>query len=264
MFFFVYSIFTLTIFDLGQRLIIWPAVWLFPVKRRAIVRRWLRFLAKISLWISRVFGGVRVTTDGTAPAESCLLVMNHQSLLDITISVNAARGPQAVIPTRERYGHGIPGISSLTKLGRFPLITQQPRPSKSEVAGLLQAARDLSNGETTLIIYPEGHRTTDGTILPFMRSGLRLILQRAQRPIYYIVSDGLWHARTVKQAIHSFANSNVSVVIRGPFQPPDKEHLDSFIDDLHARMTATLADIRRTTSSSSQSAAGELEASSAR
>lgn len=264
MFFFVYAIFTLTIFDLGQRLIIWPAVWLFPLKRRAIIRRWLRFLAQISLWISRVFGGVRVTTQGTAPTESCLLVMNHQSLLDITISVNAARGPQAVIPTRERYGRGIPGISSLLKLGRFPLVTQQPRPSKAEVAALLQAARDLSNGETTLIIYPEGHRTTDGNILPFMRSGLRLLLQRSQRPIYYVVSDGLWHARTVKEAIHSFANSDVSVVIRGPLSPPNKENVDAFIDDLHARMTATLAEIRQSVSPPPQPAAGELEASPAR
>jgi 1-acyl-sn-glycerol-3-phosphate acyltransferase len=264
MFFFVYAIFTLTIFDLGQRLIIWPAVWLFPLKRRAIVRRWLRFLAKISLWISRVFGGVRVTTSGTAPTESCLLVMNHQSLLDITISVNAAQGPQAVIPTRERYGHGIPGISSLTKLGRFPLVTQQPRPPKAEVAALLQAARDLSNGETTLIIYPEGHRSTDGNILPFMRSGLRLLLQRARRPIYYIVSDGLWHARTVREAIHSFANSNVNVVIRGPFPPPDKANLDAFIDELQARMIATLAEIRHPAGTPPQPTAGELEASSAR
>jgi 1-acyl-sn-glycerol-3-phosphate acyltransferase len=259
-FFIVYALFTLTIFDLGQRLFVWPAVLLQPVKRRAIVRRWLRFLAKISLWISRVVGGVRVTTQGTAPTESCLLVMNHQSLLDITISVNAAQGPQAVIPTRERYGHGIPGISSLTKLGRFPLVTQQPRASKAEVAALLQAAKDLRNGETTLIIYPEGHRTTDGTILPFMRSGLRLILQRAQRPVYYIVSDGLWHARTVKEAIHSFANSSVTVVIGGPLPPPSKENLDTFIDDLHARMVATLAEIRN---QSHHPAAGELEASAA-
>jgi 1-acyl-sn-glycerol-3-phosphate acyltransferase len=260
MFFFAYSIFTLTIFDLGQRLIIWPAVLLYPVKRRAIVRRWLRFLAKGSLWISRWFGGVRVTTTGTAPTESCLLVMNHQSLLDITISVNAAEGPQAVIPTRERYGHGIPGISSLTKLGGFPLVTQQPRPSKAEVAGLLAAAKDLAAGETTLIIYPEGHRTTDGSIQPFMRSGLRLLLSRAQRPIYYVVSDGLWHARTLKETVHSFANSRVDVVIRGPFPPPAKEDIDSFIDDLHARMTATLAEIRH---QQPQPATGELEASAA-
>jgi 1-acyl-sn-glycerol-3-phosphate acyltransferase len=263
MFFFVYAIFTLTIFDLGQRLIVWPAVLLFPLKRRAIVRRWLRFLAKVSLWISRVFGGVRVTTHGTAPTESCILVMNHQSLLDITISVNAAEGPQAVIPTRERYGHGIPGISSLTKLGRFPLVTQQPRASKAEVAALLQAARDLANGETTLIIYPEGHRTTDGSILPFMRSGLKLLLQRAQRPVYYVVSDGLWHARTIKEAIHSFANSDVEVVIRGPLPPPNKEDVDAFIDDLHARMTATLAEIRQPLPPP-RSAAGELQASAAR
>ena len=261
MFFFVYAIFTLTIFDLGQRLIIWPAVLLYPVKRRAIVRRWLRFLAKGSLWISRWFGGVRVTTTGTAPTESCLLVMNHQSLLDITISVNAAQGPQVVIPTRERYARGIPGISSLTKLGRFPLVTQQPRPSKAEVAGLLQAAKDLANGETTLIIYPEGHRTPDGTILPFMRSGLKLLLSRAQRPVYYIVSDGLWHARTIREAIHSFANSDVTVVIRGPFPPPAKENIDEFIDDLHARMTATLAEIRHQLP---QPASGELEDSLAR
>jgi 1-acyl-sn-glycerol-3-phosphate acyltransferase len=256
MFFFVYAIFTLTIFDLGQRLIIWPAVLLFPLKRRAIVRGWLRFLAKISLWISRVFGGVRVTTSGIPPTESCLMVMNHQSLLDITISVNAAEGPQAVIPTRERYGRGIPGISSLTKLGRFPLVTQQPRPSKAEVAALLGAAKDLANGETTLIIYPEGHRTTDGTLQPFMRSGLKLLLQRTQRPIYYVVSDGLWHARTLKESLHSFANSNVDVVIRGPFPPPAKESIDAFIDDLHERMTATLAEMRHQLP---QPAAGELE-----
>jgi 1-acyl-sn-glycerol-3-phosphate acyltransferase len=187
--------------------------------------------------------------------------MNHQSLLDITIAVNAAEGPQAVIPTRERYGRGIPGISSLTKLGGFPLVTQQPRPSKAEVAALLQAAKDLANGETTLIIYPEGHRTTDGSIQPFMRSGLRLLLSRARRPIYYVVSDGLWHARTLNETVHSFANSNVSVVIRGPLPPPAKEDIDTFIDDLHARMTATLAEIRH---QQPQSAAGELAESIAR
>jgi 1-acyl-sn-glycerol-3-phosphate acyltransferase len=187
--------------------------------------------------------------------------MNHQSLLDITISVNAAEGPQAVIPTRERYGHGIPGISSLTKLGRFPLVTQQQRASKAEVAALLQAARDLANGETTLIIYPEGHRTTDGSIQPFMRSGLKLLLQRSRRPVYYIVSDGLWHARTIKETIHSFANSKVDVVICGPFPPPDKENIDTFIDELEARMTATLAEIRH---QPPQPAAGELEASAVR
>jgi 1-acyl-sn-glycerol-3-phosphate acyltransferase len=260
-FFFVYSVFTLTIFDLGQRLLIWPAVRLQPVKQRAIMGGWLRFLAAASLWISRVVGGVRLTIRGAAPAESCLMVMNHQSLLDIPISVHLARGPQAVIPTRERYAHGIPGISLLTKLGRFPLVTQQPRPSRSELAGLLQAATDLSNGETTLIIYPEGHRSNDGSMLPFMRSGLKLLLQRAQRPVYYIVSDGLWHARTVKEALHSFANSNVDVFISEPLPPPDKQNIDAFIDDLEARMTATLAAIRHQLP---QPAAGALEASTAR
>lgn len=182
--------------------------------------------------------------------------MNHQSLLDITIAVHAANGPQAVIPTRVRYARGIPGISSLIKLGRYPLVTQQTRPSKSEVAALLGAANDLANGETTLIIYPEGHRTADGSIRPFMRSGLRLLLQRAHRPIYYVVSDGLWHARTLKESLHSFADSTVHVEIRGPFPPPDKSSIDPFIDDLHARMTATLAEIR---SQSPGPAAGAFE-----
>ncbi len=250
MFFFVYALFTLTIFDLGQRLFIWPIVLLRPVKRRAVVRVWLRFLAVASLCISRVFGGVRVTFRGTFPTESCLLVMNHQSLLDVTIAVHVARGPQAVIPTRERYGRGIPGISSLIKLGRFPLVTQQARASRADLAALLNAASDLANGQTTLIIYPEGHRTTDGTIHPFMRSGLRLLLQRAQRPIYYVVSDGLWHARNVDEAMHGFANSDVHVEIRGPFPPPEKQAIEPFLDDLEARMSTTLAEIRQSSSQS--------------
>jgi hypothetical protein len=89
-----------------------------------------------------------------------------------------------------------------------------------------------------------------------MRSGLRLLLQRAQRPIYYVVSDGLWHARTIKESLHSFAGSRVHVEIRGPIAPPGKDSIEPFIDDLHARMTATLAEIRAHASSP---AAGAFE-----
>jgi len=253
MFFFVYSLFILLVVDLGQRAIIWPFVLLRPAKRRGVVRLWLRYLANSTLWISRVAAGVHVTFHGTFPKESCLIVMNHQSLLDCGILGRVAGGPQIVIPTRERYARGIPGISSLIKLGRFPLVTQQSRPSKTEVAGLLRATNELAAGETTIVIFPEGHRTPDGSIFPFMRSGLRLLL-RAHRPIYYIVSDGLWHARTLKESVHSFANSRVHVEVRGPFAPPEKSSIDGFIDDLHARMTATLAEIRQRSPESTISA----------
>ena len=246
MFFFVYAIFTLTIFDLGQRLIIWPAVWLFPLKRRAIVRRWLRFLAKISLWISRVFGGVRVTTVGTAPTESCLLVMNHQSLLDITISVNAARGPQAVIPDARKIRPRHPGHILADKTRPFPPrdATAEAR-RKPRLPLCFKPPEISSNGETTLIIYPEGHRTTDGTILPFMRSGLRLILQRAQRPD--LLHRLRWPlARTNAQGSDPLVREQQcaasSFEVR--FRRRTRSTSTLFINELHARMTATLAEIR--------------------
>jgi hypothetical protein len=79
-----------------------------------------------------------------------------------------------------------------------------------------------------------------------MRNGLRLALERARRPVYCVVADGMWHARTFAKALLTFADSQIRVVILGPFPPPAADSIEQFIDQLHQRMTDTLEQLRAT------------------
>ena len=79
----------------------------------------------------------------------------------------------------------------MQKVIRFVVVLALTIPGVAVVA-----ADQVARGELSTLIFPEGHRTRDGEIGPFMRAGLRAILLRAQRPVYLIVVDGLWRART--------------------------------------------------------------------
>src|SRR5919204_576344 len=81
-------------------------------------------------------------------------------------------------------------------------------------------ATRVGRGEQSLLIFAEGHRTKGGSIDPFMKSGLKLILARARRPVYCIVADGMWHAATFAAAARRLAGPRVRAVVIGPFAPP--------------------------------------------
>jgi 1-acyl-sn-glycerol-3-phosphate acyltransferase len=241
----VYFLYLMLAVGVGQRLLVWPLVTLLPGRRRAIVRAWLRLHAHGTLGLARSLADVRLTVDGRIPAESCVVLMNHQSVLDIPIGISLVPGPYPVIPTRARYRHGLPGVSPLTRLARYPFVTQGRKTSREELRALADVAEQVARGEQSLLIFPEGHRTRDGAIGPFMRTGLKLMLPRARRPVYCIVADGMWHARTFADAAFRFAGTRVRATILGPFDiPDDSASLDAFIDTLHRRMDAALASLR--------------------
>jgi 1-acyl-sn-glycerol-3-phosphate acyltransferase len=268
-FFIVYTCYLMTIIGLGQRLIVWPMIVLVPRWRQRIVRGWLRFHARATFAMARLLANVRLSVEGAIAPESCIVVMNHQSVLDIPLGLLLVRGPYPLIPTRDRYKHGLPGISPLGRLAQFPFVSQRRVPSRAELAALNRAAEQVARGERSLLIFPEGHRTRDGNIGPFMRSGLRLLLTRTKRPVYCVVVDGITQSRTFADALVNFAGMNVRATVFGPFPPPDRESIDSFIDTLHERMTAALAQLRTQPSSSpsapsDQPAAGVADSTPAR
>ncbi|MEJ7812173.1 MAG: lysophospholipid acyltransferase family protein [Gemmatimonadaceae bacterium] len=244
----VYFLYLSLVMGLGQRIVIWPLITLFPSRRRAVTRAWLRFHARATFALARSLASVRLTVRGAIGPEACVVAMNHQSVLDIPLGISLVPGPYPIIPTRARYGRGIPGISPLTRLARFPLVSQGRTATRQELLALRDAADQVARGEQSLLIFPEGHRTRDGSIGDFMKSGLKLILARARAPVYCVVADGMWHARTIADATFRFADTSVHAVVLGPFAPPEAAQLDAFIDELHDRMVAALAELRNTAS----------------
>ena len=216
-----------------------------PARRNDIVGAWFRLLANSTIALARIIADVRLEVRGSVPPGSCVAVMNHQSLLDIPIAYSLVSRPYPVIPTRRalRAWHSrhlapvAPGASARSSARparrRAPDVKASPPPPKRWPPGRL-----------SMLIYPEGHRTDDGTISPFMTAGLRAILGRTRRPVYLIVIDGLWHARTTAEALFTFAGTRGKVRVVGPIPPPETDDVDVFIAEMEARMVATLAELR--------------------
>ena len=232
-----------------QRFIIWPIVLIVPAWRAPLAGRWLRLQGRMVMWLSRFAAGGRVTVHGTLPDEPIVAVMNHQSVLDIPVALTLFSGTGPMFPTRDRYEWYIPVVSPICRMLKFPFITQRPATLEQDLAALSLAADRVARGEMSLLIYAEGHRSRDGQIGPFMRRGPRLILSQAKRPVYIIVADGMWGARTFTDALIRLGGSRVRVRIVGPFVPPSPDSASEFLDHLHDAMVEALAELRRDASS---------------
>lgn len=230
---------------IGQRVAVLPLLALFPQRRDAIVRRWLRAQARATLALASTVGGLRYRVGGSIPAEPVVVLMNHQSVLDIPLGIYMVPGPYPIIPTRARYRKGIPGISPLARLARYPFVTQRRPAPRSELIAIGRAADEVAAGHASMLIFPEGHRSRDGEIAEFMRSGLKLVLTRARRPVYCIVADGMWRVRTMADVAFRFSGTRVDATVLGPYEAPaDPGALDAFIDGLRGDMAAALHRLR--------------------
>ena len=190
---------------------------------------------------------MRVTVEGAIGPGPCTVVMNHQSLIDIPIGFSIVPGPLPLVPTRRKYARGYPGVSPLIRVARLPLVGQTRKDLRADLAMIVDAAERSRTGETSFFIFPEGHRTKDGSILPFMTRGLTIALSRIPHPVYCVVGDGMWQARTLADTMVRVAGSRIRVRIIGPFPPPQQEaDIPAFIASLRDRMIATLDEMRLT------------------
>lgn len=242
--FFLYLVFFM---GLVQRLILFPFVWLRPARRTQVLGWWIRLQAWITRSIVVFGGGARVNVTGVSVHESSIVVMNHQSVLDIPIVLSEVRGPAALIPVRTRYRRGIPGISPYLRAAPFPFIGQTRATLESDLAEMERAGDRLASGEVTIALFPEGHRTRNGDIAPFMAAGLKRLIARSSRPVYCFVGDGMWQVRTFADAMSSLSGTRVDVRVLGPFTPPAQaSEIPRFIESLRERMIQTLNEMRST------------------
>lgn len=194
----------------------------------------------------RTIGGARVSSDvPQVPSKpGVLILMNHQSLMDIPIVVRACRPGHPRIVTRARYAKGKPLISHMLKLYQYPLV--EPRATGRE--GLEVLARQAAESPGPLAIYPEGTRTKDGSIGRFKRSGMRAILTARQWEVWMITIDGYWQCAKLQDFRSSVSEIEGKVRVDGPFHAPapdaPDEEVDAFIVSMQETMTANLASLR--------------------
>ncbi len=218
------------LFVLGSlvlRLLLLPGVWLFPDTRFLLVSRYMKWMAT---WIIRLLalGGARFRRTGTIPtAEPVLIVANHQSLLEI-LQVPLVTGPRVpAFVTRRRYARFIPLVSASIRLLNCPIVDPKRDPAGA-VEAVRRGARELPHG---LLIFPEGHRSRTGELLPFRTSGFVAILTERPQPVYLLLNDGAFRVRRFVDLIFRVHLIDLVSEVMGPFSPPPEPERASGVSD---------------------------------
>lgn len=234
--------------DLVQRFVIAPWVKLVPSQRKAVLARWQQLMASLVLNSVSKVGGAKIPELPEIPAdEGTLILMNHQSVLDIPLVVASLDGASPKIVTRKRYERWIPLISHMVRLYQYPLVdpTANRSESKKMLAGIREAAR---SSDVPLVIFPEGGRTRDGQIRPFQSTGVKLILRQRRWTVWVVVADGFWQRARFRDFMEGMADIDGRVAVRGPFAWDDpRADAEAFLREIEDTMQQELDELRAAT-----------------
>lgn len=153
---------------------------------------------KLIKWLCRMFLRsffIRVKMIGREkidPAKTYIFMSNHVNIFDVFLLYgyipNFARG----VELDSHFSWPIWG-QVITRFGNIPISQKH---FQSALNSLNKAEEAIQNG-TSIIILPEGHRTKDGKILPFMR-GPFLMAKKAKADIIPTAMIGAFKIKRVR------------------------------------------------------------------
>lgn len=218
-----------------------PMALLRPSRQRTYLSRYMKIMAGGLLHLLRA-GGARFQMTGVIRTESpVLIVMNHQSLIDI-LSLTMMSQPQVpAFVTRSRYARFIPAVSPAVRMLGGPVVDPKRDP-RGSLAAVREAAPRQRHG---LILFPEGHRSRDGEIQPFKTAGAQATLGAHPMPVQTVVTDGGWKTRRFVDFVFKVHLLRVRTEVLGlDPAPPREEDVPAFLQGLRERMRAHLARMR--------------------
>ena len=155
-------------------------MWLFNSKNRAIRKFWGRS--------QRFFGGYKLEVIGQFSDEANILLINHQSMLDIIVLEEIH--PKNICWIAKAQIGKIPIIGKILSL---PKMIAVERENKHSLIKLLSEAKDRVENGRVLAIFPEGTRSQTKELLPF-KGGAKLLVEKLNlkvQPIVIVGSDAM-------------------------------------------------------------------------
>jgi 1-acyl-sn-glycerol-3-phosphate acyltransferase len=230
--------------DVWGRLVVQPVGRFFPERKEAVVSRHVRGMRSATLWILRNIGRARIDTAPRIPCRSgVLIVMNHQSLIDILVASEMVADGYPRYVTHYRYATGIPLISHMIRMmGSIPVYPGQM--GKEQLEHLAETGR---TAEHPIVLYPEGHRTKDGEIRPWKRGALDAFLSARDWTVHVVVLDGLWQAARIPDFVGNLTRVRCRVESAGVFEYDGRGRAshDEFVERIRAAMCDKLSEMRR-------------------
>lgn len=184
-------------------------------------------------------GGARFVLRGRIPtAEPCVVLMNHQSLLDIvTTTLMGDPYVPAFVPRRRYARWYVPLVGACIWLLECPVVDPK-RDLQGAIDAMRRAATETHHG---LLVFPEGHRTLDGEVRPFKVAGTVAVLSERRLPVYAVVGDGFWFGRRLVDFLLNVHRLRGETEVLGPFAPPaDPGDIPDFVQSIRARIVERL------------------------
>lgn len=231
--------------DLVQRTVIALRVRLRPSRRVQVLGGWIHLMAALVMRTLGKIGGASLPQpERIVPcAPGVLIIMNHQSVLDIPLVVETVDGYPRII-TRARYHRFIPLISHMIRLYQYPVVDPSAN-ARDLLASLDSMTREARDSRVPVAIFPEGTRTKDGEIGRFKTRGLSHILKTREWTVYVFVADGFWQTAKFKDFLRGMAHIDGRMAYLGRVEWPDPTaDTEPFIGELRQMMIRGLRDLR--------------------
>ncbi len=171
-----------------------------------------------SLWGEAIlFGsGIRVRVRGISnldPDYPCIYMSNHQSNFDIPVLLSRLKVQFRWLAKKELFQ--IPLFGHAMKQSGSISIDRSDR--MAAIRSLKQTAETIRSG-VSVVIFPEGTRSTDGNIRDFKKGGF-VLASESGVPIVPVILHGTRAIMPKKQI--AITPGNVFMEIRPPVRPQD-------------------------------------------
>ncbi|MGA8042098.1 MAG: lysophospholipid acyltransferase family protein [Terracidiphilus sp.] len=168
-----------------------------------IARIWARACILASGSRLRILGAENLRRHSVA-----VYAANHTSYMDTPVVFAALPFQFRILAKKELWAMPFIGWH-LNRSGQIPINTDNPRATLSSLGA---AAKAVRNG-MPLFVFPEGGRTTDGALQPFMNGAAYLAI-RAQVPLVPIALHGVYDLLPIHT--HHFYSGTLTLIAGEP------------------------------------------------
>src|SRR5271166_3302410 len=201
-------------------------------KKGNVQHRIARIWARTCVWVSG--STLRVTgAENLGKHPVAVYACNHTSYMDVPVIFAVLPFQFRILARKQLWT--IPFIGwYLNRSGQMPIDTANPR---STLSSLGAGARALRSG-MALFVFPEGGRTLDGHLKPFL-SGAAYLAIRAQVPLVPLALGGVYEL--LPMHTHHFYPGELTLSIGEPIETAGLTLRDA--DELTARLRDTIQEL---------------------
>ena len=170
---------------------------------------WIHHWASVLRFIT----GMRISIEGAEhlkTEKSCVLISNHQSLMDIIVLYSITRMNLRMILKKELLY--VPVFGWCLRWLRFISIDRGSR--RKALQSIDKGAKRIQKG-TSVLLFPEGTRSDDGKLRPF-QAGSFIMAIKSQVPIIPITISGTINVVHKKTPLSFHFNKDVKVIVSPP------------------------------------------------